>query len=439
MLARELAIALRAKVTWLAASLCALLVGHGFVLAIDLYAAGSRSVAGNALMAREFDPLAGVVRPTLGGLYLAASLLAPLVAARPIAVEKERRSFRALVLQTAAPARLVFTKYVASLASLVPFTVGVLASLMAWGTAGGHLALSETLVALAGHLLYLALIASMATAAAAWTDTVAQASALTVAVVLSSWAIDAADGFAALAWLGRVAEWSVSTHLAAFERGSLSLGDVAWMLACALGCLSLALVGARFDLSRGRRIAAATAVVATTVAALVCASHLTRAWDLTEDRRASLPPAVARAIAAVPSEISLEVWLDRDDARRRQLELDVIAKLRLARPDLVVRTPLDGRQAPAEGARDEGYGRVVVVVGARRVETWSTSRRELVTLLFETARRPMPDWSQSTYPGYPCVVAGSARRKTAAFAYGVVPLALLGLGLYVTRAPRRNS
>jgi len=43
MLRRELAIVLRARITWAAAALSALLVGHGFVLAVDLFSAGSRS------------------------------------------------------------------------------------------------------------------------------------------------------------------------------------------------------------------------------------------------------------------------------------------------------------------------------------------------------------------------------------------------------------
>src|SRR2546428_14089387 len=110
MLARELAIVLRARVTWLQAALAALLVGHGFVLAIDLYSAGSRSAATQRLMAREFDPLLGIVRPTLGGLYLALSLLGPLVAARALAVEKERPTFGAVLLQTGAPLRLILPK-----------------------------------------------------------------------------------------------------------------------------------------------------------------------------------------------------------------------------------------------------------------------------------------------------------------------------------------
>jgi hypothetical protein len=71
---RELAIALRARLVWVIAALSALLVGHGFMLAVDLFSASSRSALAAALQTREMDPLAGIVRPTLGGLDLALVL-----------------------------------------------------------------------------------------------------------------------------------------------------------------------------------------------------------------------------------------------------------------------------------------------------------------------------------------------------------------------------
>ena len=64
---RELSIALRSRVTWVVAAVAALLVGHGFILAIDSFSASSRSALASALQSREMDPLAGIVRPTLGG------------------------------------------------------------------------------------------------------------------------------------------------------------------------------------------------------------------------------------------------------------------------------------------------------------------------------------------------------------------------------------
>ena len=63
---REFAIALRARSTWLVLAVAALLVGHSFVLAVDLFSASSRSALGSLLQAREMDPLAGIVRHEAG-------------------------------------------------------------------------------------------------------------------------------------------------------------------------------------------------------------------------------------------------------------------------------------------------------------------------------------------------------------------------------------
>jgi hypothetical protein len=434
MLARELAIVLRARVTWLQATLAAFLIGHGFVLAVDLYSAGSRSVLTQRLMAREFDPLLGIVRPTLGGLYLALSLLGPLVAARPLAVEKERRTFGALMLQVGAPARLVGAKAVAALVGVALQLIAPVVLLAAWCSVGGHVGVGETAVAFCAYALYLGLVVGVTTAAAAWTDTLAQAVTLALVVIILSWAVDASEGFAALAWLGRALDWSVTTHLGPMERGTLWIGAVLWMTVVALGALTLGWVGVRADFGRARRVAAVLTVLVATAGLGMLAHRVMRTLDLTEIRRASLPPAAERGLRELPGRLRLEVYLDRDDARRRQLELDTLAKLRIARPDLDVETPTDARSDPVEAERDEGYGRIVVHAGGGTRETYSTSRREIVTLLFEAAGRSLPDWPQPDYPGYPLVVAGPRRTALVVLAYVGLPLALLGAGWLVTRS-----
>jgi ABC-type transport system involved in multi-copper enzyme maturation permease subunit len=437
MLRRELAIVLRSRITWLAAALSALLVGHGFVLAVDLFTAGSRSALANTLMSREFDPLLGIVRPTLGGLYLSVSLLSPLVAARAIAVEKERRSFAPLLLQTAAPLRLVAAKALAALCGVSLLFAAPLLLLLLWVVSGGHLAVAETLVALKAHGLYLALVVGLSVAASAWVATLAQAALLAMLLVAASWAIDASEGFAALAWLGRAVDWSVTTHLYPMERGTLALGAVLWFLVLIAGTLVIAWLGARFDLPAARRRSALLVAVAATLAAGSIAHRVRRVIDVTELRRASLPPAAAIALGRLPGPIRLEVWLDRDDARRRQLESDTLAKLRIARPDLEVRMVLDDRAAPAEGERVEGYGRIVVEAGGGRRETFSTSRKELTTLIFEAAGQSLPDWSQPEYPGHPLVIEGTRRAAVLFAAYAGIPLGLLAAGWHVTRSRRR--
>ncbi|HEX2571900.1 MAG TPA: ABC transporter permease subunit [Polyangia bacterium] len=438
MLARELAIALRSRLAWLQAALSALLIGHGFVLAVDLYSAGARSAQAGTLMAREFDPLLGIVRPTLGGLYLAVSLLGPLVAARPLAIEKERRTFHALLLQTASPARLTGAKLLGALLSAGLQLVAPVLLLLLWLALGGHLALGETLVPLAGHAFYILLIAALGTACAAWTRSLAQAATTALVLVAASWAIDAAEGFAALAWLGRAFDWSVTTHLGPLEHGVAALDAGLWMLCAAGGLFAAAWIGVRSEGAPVRRGLALAAVLAGTAGACALAHRLPWRFDLTEAHRQSLPPAAVAGLRALGGPLRIEVYLDSDDARRRQLEADVLAKLRLARPDLRVEDPLDGREAPAEGERDEGYGRLVLHVGAKHVETYSTSRRELVTLLFEAAGRPPPDWQQPEYPGYPLVIAGRARTALLLLAYAGLPGTLLLLGWLVTRSKRRS-
>jgi hypothetical protein len=438
MLRRELAIVLRARVTWAAAALSALLVGHGFVLAIDLYSAGSRSVAAGSLLAHQFDPLAGIVRPTLGGLYLAVSLLAPLVAARAIAVEKERRTFAPLLLHTAAPARLVAAKSLAALTGVALQLVAPLALLVLWRALGGHLALGETSVALAAHALYLALVVALAVAASAWAATLAQAALVALLAVAASWAIDASEGFAALAWLGRAVDWSVTTHLVPMERGTLALGAMLWFVVFAAGTLAVAYVGVRFDVPRARRLLALAATLIATLLAGALAHRVRRVIDVSELRRASLPPAVERALAALHAPVSVELWLDRDDARRRQIEDDVISRLRIARPDLEVRAPLDERVA-VEGEREPGYGRVLVEVAGSRRETRSASPEEITTLLFEAAGRPSPDWTREEYPGHPHVIDGARRALALAIAYAGLPLALALAGFLITRSRREDS
>jgi hypothetical protein len=429
---RELAIALRARVTWLVGTIAALLVGHGFVLAVDLYSASSRSAFASLLQTREMDPLAGVVRPTLGGLSLALSLLGPVIAARTLAVEKERRTYGALCLAVGSSTRVIVRKAVASTLACGTLLIVPVALLVTFGMLGGHIDAIETAVALGGELLHLALVASVGIAAAAWTRTFAQATTLGLLASLTSWAIDAADGYAALAWLGGASAWSVEHRLFPFQRGIVAVGSVLWLTLATLTALGVALVGGSFA-KTGRKTLVAAAVIVAGVLALALAGTTRRAFDWSEERRASLPPPVVEALRRIPGPIALEVFLDRDDSRRKQLESDALAKLVLARPDLAILTPLDGESDVTEGRRGSGYGRIVVRVGDALRETRSTSRRELTTLIFEAAERPLPEWTQPPYQGYPIVLAGGRRQVLVVLAYVGLPFAFAVLGFALTR------
>ncbi len=436
MIRRELAIAFRARVTWLVFAFAAVLVGHGFVLAVDLYSAASRSALENVLMRRELDPLAGIVRPTFGGAQLAAAMLVPIVATRLLAVEKERNTFGALALALGSPAKVLLWKLAVACVVALFILVPPIALFGVFAVLGGHLDLLEVAIGLGGHLLHLVLVAVISVAAAAWTRTVAQATTLAIVVSLASWALEAGEGFAALAWLGPLEAAAVSRQLAPFEHALVSIGALAWFAAALIGALALALLGARFDLRGRTRARGAILIALAGAAAIVASTRIHRAYDWTELRRASLPPAVVAELRALEHPIEITVWLDREDSRRRQLERDTLTKLLLARPDIRVVMPLDGPSGRAPAVHDDAYGRLVIRVGDESRETRSTSRREIVTLIFETAGRPLPGWAQPAYPGYPVVIDGWRATLLHAVAYGVVPGAVFVIGFILTRRRR---
>src|SRR5215210_4240865 len=74
---------------WLLLLMIGLLVGHGFINAVNLYAEASGIGGGPAALAQGLTPLEGILVPTFGAYDLAATLLFPFVAIRVIAAEKE--------------------------------------------------------------------------------------------------------------------------------------------------------------------------------------------------------------------------------------------------------------------------------------------------------------------------------------------------------------
>jgi ABC-type transport system involved in multi-copper enzyme maturation permease subunit len=439
MLRRELAIVLGAPVTWLTAAAAALLVGHGFVLAVDLFTAGSRSALASALMSREFDPLLGIVRPTLGGLYLAVSLFGPLIGARAVAIEKDRRTFAGQLLASGSAGRFLAGKGLAALVGACLPWLCAIALFLLWRGVGGHLAVGETSLALLGHLLYAAFVTAVGLAAGALARGFAQAATAALLAIAFTWGVDAAVGFSALAWLGGAAAWSPTTHLRPFEQGTLDLGAAGWLVGATVGALAFAYAGCRFDWHGRRRAGALAAALVLFVVAAAGLRSSRRAWDLSERKRHSLPPAAAAELRRLPAPIRIVVNLDREDSRRRQLESDTLAKLRLARPDVEVRFPPDERASPAELERDDGYGRIVISLGDRSKETTSTSRRELTSLIFELAGRSLPDWSAPEYSGYPLVVEGGRRSLVLAASYAALPVTFIVLGFVLTTGRRRPT
>ena len=435
---RELAIALRAPAPWLAVALASLVVGHGFVLAIDLYTAASRSVTAGALMARELDPLLGVLRPTFGSTAFCLTLLGPLVGARVLAVEVERHTLQARLLAVGSPGRILAAKILAAWIALALFVVPVVFTMVLWWGSGGHLGAAEAITLLLGGLWHALLLACLSTAAAAWTRGVAQAATLALAASLSAWVLDAAGEFAAINWLVPLGRLSSTPRLSPFEQGLVLPGAIAWLACACVGATALAYVGLRRDFRPARRLLAGAAIAVATVLGLLASDGLRGGWDTSDARRWSFPPELQRALQDLPGPIELDVYLDREDSRRVQLERDVLRRLELCRPDAEIRFPIDEAVDPLLAVRDEDYGKLEIRVGGGATQTWSTSRKEVVERIFEAAGQKLGAWEYSSYPGYPRVVEGAERAMLGWLAYLALPLCCAAVGLWTMRRGRRS-
>src|SRR5262245_24816362 len=113
--------------------------------------------------------------------------------------------------------------------------VGAAALLLVWTAIGGHLRASEAVVAFAAYLAYAAFVTAVGLTAGAFASNFAQAATAALLAIAATFAIDAAEGFSALAWMGGAGAWSPTGYLRPFEEGTLALSSVGWFAAATAG------------------------------------------------------------------------------------------------------------------------------------------------------------------------------------------------------------
>jgi len=125
------------------------------------------------------------------------------------------------------------------------------------------------------------------------------------------------------------------------------------------------------------------------------------------------------------------VHLAPEDPRYTDLQREVLAKLARALPHVTIRLA-SGRHTLTSSAGDEAYGEVEYAYGAHVATSRSTSPREILPLLYDLARVPVPTaMASDAYPGYPCVADAQAALL---WFCGGLPL-MIGLTWWWTRRP----
>jgi ABC-type transport system involved in multi-copper enzyme maturation permease subunit len=433
--AKELVEIVSGRALWTMLLLICPLVGYSFVQAVSLYSEASAAAVQSPVLAASLSPLDGILVPTFGSFYIAVTLLFPFVAIRVLGQEKETGALRLLVQLPYRSSTLILAKLGAVLAAWLMVSVPALSALAIWTMLGGHLAASETLNLLFGHLFYGVLVGALALSAATISESSATAAIIALAATIGSWVLDfTLAGHSGLsAW---VAQLSLTQTLRPFEQGLLSAGLVLGVVGVICGLTALASVWLCPGVLLRTRLMHSLICLLAAAAALAFATQIRLSVDVTQDRRNSFPAAEQRLLTTLKLPLVVRVNLIPEDPRYLDLQRNVLAKLDRAMPNVSIVIAQGGRN-PAGNSADGTYGEVEYAYGGRSDVSRSTSPREILPLLYALAGvQPPAPGGGDEYPGYPLIA-----RADAALWWFVAGLPLLiAFGWWWSRrAPRMKS
>jgi hypothetical protein len=385
---------------WLLLIMMGPLVGHGFIIAVNLYAEASGMGGGSAALAQGLTPLDGILVPTFGAYDLAATLLFPFVAIRAIASEKQSGGLKlALQFPGSLPSKVLAKGLVLLGGWLIALVPGLLA-LALWKIYGGHLYRPETGNLLLGHLLRVMLSGAIGVAAAAIAESAASAAIVTLGFTVGTWAIDfIAAGRGGL--LAQLANYTPTAALRFFEQGMLRLSTVIVMLAVIIAGLALAVVWLDTGRSLRARLLATGALIVLIAGAMVAVGGMRAGWDLSENRRNSFSVADELALSQIKDDLRMTVYLAPEDPRLTDLDQNIVKKLRRILPHLEVDYAANSQTGLFEGA-DEHYGEIWYQLKDQKVMERSTIEPVVLEQLYGLAHIVAPARAETEdFPGYP--------------------------------------
>jgi ABC-2 type transport system permease protein len=412
---------LASRAYWLLLLMIWLLVGHGFITAVELYAEASGAGGGPAALPQGLTPLDGILVPTFGAYDLAVTLLFPFVAIRLVAAEKESGALKLLLQFPASLATTLTAKGLALVAVWFVAWIPGLVALLLWKSYGGHLYGPETLNLMLGHLLHMTLSAGVAVAAAAMAESAASAAIVTLGFTLGTWALDfiaAGRG----GWLQELAYYTPTAALRRFEQGELRLSVIVVMAAASVAGFLLAAVWLNTGRSLRSRLLRSIAIVVMLAVVAWAGASLRQAWDLSENRRNSFSPADEAALSQIKEPLHVTVFLSPEDPRLMDLDRSILGKLRRILPRVEVDYAAASRSGLFEDAEDH-YGEVWYEMGGRQSVSRSTTEAIVLEELYQLASlAPPASREESDFPGYPL----AARPRAAAWTfYFFGPLAII--------------
>lgn len=416
------------RAPWVMLLMLCPLVGYGFIQAVYLFAEASRSAIEFPELAHGMTPLDGILVPTFGAFYLAMTLLFPFVAIRAVGQEKQSGALKlALQLPLGVPA-LIALKALAVAAAWLLALLPAASAVTIWIMLGGHVSILELANLLLGHALYALTITAIAFFAAAVSESVATAAIVTLAFTIGFWVLDFAAGGQS-GWLSQISMLSLTATLRQFERGLFALPQAAQTLVLALALLAAAAVWLSSGVAFRRKLGASAAILALLILLLPLAGQPRFYADVAEDRRNSFNPAEEAALRRMTAPLVITLYLSPDDSRLREMETNVLGKLRRAVPNLKIRYGAVPKSSLFSPSGDERYGLVIYEYGGKRGQSRSNSPHEILPILYGLAGVKVTPVELPAYPGYPLVADAG---RAAWWFYGILP-GLIAAGWRLSR------
>jgi len=377
-------------------------------------------------------PLEGILVPTLGAFYLASTLLLPFVALRAVAQDKESGALKLLLQMPFTSARLVALKAIAMVVAVLALFLPSLSFIPIWVHLGGHVYLPETLNLLAGHALYAFDVAGIAFLAAAFSESLSTSAILALAFTLAFWVID----FAATTsggFLHNLSFYSLTAALRQFEQGLFSLPAGLGMMLGAVSLFALTATWLPTGTAIKEKLLFSLLIVVLFSVFAVAANRAGVYIDVTENRRNSFNPADEAALRRLRSPLLLRIYLSPEDSRLKEMEANVLGKLRRTVPRLEISYEDTSRRGLFSSVPDDRYGLIIFEYEGKRAESRSNSPREILPILYELSETKVRPEKEPDYRGYPLV--GDATGYGVWF-YGILPAFILFSWWRVRRVPR---
>jgi ABC-2 family transporter protein len=432
LLSKELWEIASGRALWIMLLILCPLVGYSFFQAVSLYGEASAAAVDSPVLGSGLSPLDGVLVPTFGGLYLAATLLFPFVAIRTLGHEKESGALALLVQLPYRMPTLIAAKMAAIFAAWLAAVICAASALPVWLALGGHLYLPETLDLVFGQVLYGVLIGAIALFSASISESAATAAIITLAFTIGSWVLDFALA-GQPGTLGWISQLSLTQTLRAFEQGLLSAGLLLGILAAIGGFAALAAVWLHPGMPLGTKCVRSLACLTIAAAVIGLVAQVRLSVDLAEDRHNSFPVADQQALAELREPLIVTVHLAAEDPRYVDLRRNVLAKLERTMPNVSIRLATSG-QSMVGSTSEDAYGEVEYFYHGRSDKSRSTSHREILPLIYALAGRPVPEpIPGQDYPGYPLLADAS---PALAWFFGGLPLLIILLWWWSRRPPQ---